>query len=162
PFRYPCIALDGTVTYVTTSGRCAPADAKGVTFATGEAQVVRFVDALGLDLAGTIFLPDSAVRYPALLHAYTARQRAYAAQKRTLDRTRASIVIEQRRLRRSHSRDKRAARRLHARTLRWQAAYKRWRTSFKCWQRTHRPPNKFPAIAMADGAQAARQTFYMY
>lgn len=64
PFRYPCIALDGSVKYRTDTGTCAPGDADGVTFLTGRARKVRVVDSLGWELAATIFLPREALNDP--------------------------------------------------------------------------------------------------
>jgi dienelactone hydrolase len=59
PFRYPCIALSGEVTYRTTSGACVAGD-RGAPFLTGEATKLRVVDQFGYELAATLFVPGEA------------------------------------------------------------------------------------------------------
>lgn len=59
PFRYPCIALDATVTYETVGGGCAPAGTAGARWRTGQARKLRIVDSFGLELAATLFVPDA-------------------------------------------------------------------------------------------------------
>jgi len=62
-FRYPCIAMDGTVTYRTASGGCVPGD-RSAPFLTGEATRLRVVDEFGYELAATLFVPGEARRAP--------------------------------------------------------------------------------------------------
>ena len=57
PFRYPCIALSGEVTYRTISGACVPDD-RHATFVTGDATRLRIVDEFGYELAATLFVPE--------------------------------------------------------------------------------------------------------
>jgi hypothetical protein len=60
PFRYPCIAISGEVTYRTTSGACVPGD-RPADFLTGQATRLRVVDQFGFALAATLFLPREAL-----------------------------------------------------------------------------------------------------
>ena len=60
PYRFPCIADDGSVTYRTTTGTCAPTGAAGVAFRSGEARRFKLVDARRLALTATLWLPDVA------------------------------------------------------------------------------------------------------
>jgi len=62
PFRYPCQFAEAGVAYRTTTGGCARPDQSGVTFRTGEAQRLRVIDARGLALTATLWLPDDALR----------------------------------------------------------------------------------------------------
>ena len=53
PFRFPCIAPTGDITYRMREGRCASHGP----FATGRATKLRIVDSMGWELAATLFLP---------------------------------------------------------------------------------------------------------
>ncbi len=55
-FPYPCIAQTGVVTYRTTTGTCAPPTAP-VAFALGQATRLHVVNARGLRLAVTLWVP---------------------------------------------------------------------------------------------------------
>jgi dienelactone hydrolase len=59
PFRYPCIAIGGEVTYRTRSGACVPGD-RTADFLTGRATRLRLVDEFGFALAATLFVPGVA------------------------------------------------------------------------------------------------------
>lgn len=72
-FPYPCIALDGKVTYETADGGCAPGDARSAEFRLGEARKLRIVDSVGYELAATLFLPDAALHLPARLDSWRRR-----------------------------------------------------------------------------------------
>lgn len=61
-FLYPCIFDDGSVTYETTTGECAPPGAPGVEFRRGLAQRFKLIDARGLALTATLWLPDIALQ----------------------------------------------------------------------------------------------------
>lgn len=89
PFRYPCIAMDGKVTYETTSGDCAATGA----FKTGSVQKIEIVDSRGLRLAARLWLPDGAADpdappRPAVVFApgFTSRQADYYAYAMTAAR----------------------------------------------------------------------------
>ncbi|MGH9137538.1 MAG: alpha/beta hydrolase family protein [Acidimicrobiales bacterium] len=59
-FLYPCIFEDSSVTYETTTGDCAAPGTPGVEFRRGLAQRFKLVDAFGLALTATLWLPDIA------------------------------------------------------------------------------------------------------
>ncbi len=61
-FLYPCIFDDGSVTYETTTGACAPAGTAGAVFRQGTAKRFRLIDARGLSLTATLWLPDVALQ----------------------------------------------------------------------------------------------------
>ncbi|MGH9243450.1 MAG: hypothetical protein ACRD29_03870 [Acidimicrobiales bacterium] len=60
-FLYPCIADDGSVTYETTTGVCAAPGTPDVEFRRGIAQRFKLIDARGLALTATLWLPDVAL-----------------------------------------------------------------------------------------------------
>lgn len=60
PFLYPCIFDDGSVTYETTTGDCAPIGTPGVDFRLGLAERFKLIDARGLALTATLWIPDVA------------------------------------------------------------------------------------------------------
>ncbi len=63
-FLYPCIAESGAVTYETTSGACAAPGVPNTTYRTGLAEQETIVDARGLALAATLWLPGAALNPP--------------------------------------------------------------------------------------------------
>jgi hypothetical protein len=60
PFRYPCIAISGEVTYRTADGSCVPGD-RSARFLTGQATRLQVVDQFGYALAATLFVPGDAL-----------------------------------------------------------------------------------------------------
>ncbi|WP_157514141.1 CocE/NonD family hydrolase [Nocardia concava] len=61
-FRYPCILPDDTVLYETRSGDCVSADTPGADFKLGQARKIQIVNARGLRLAATLWLPEDALQ----------------------------------------------------------------------------------------------------
>lgn len=51
-FRYPCMGMDGVVTYRTVDDTCAATDAPGAQFRTGEIRKVSIVDSRGVSARG--------------------------------------------------------------------------------------------------------------
>ncbi|MGH9137788.1 MAG: hypothetical protein ACRD0G_12175 [Acidimicrobiales bacterium] len=56
-FRYPCVAIDGAVTYETVAGDCVAGDTPGAEFQTGEVRRLYFIVGNGFRLSGTLFVP---------------------------------------------------------------------------------------------------------
>jgi hypothetical protein len=84
PFLYPCIGYDSAVTYRTTSGSCEPIGTPGAVFRRGMAERFKVVDAFGLALTSTLWLPDVALRpgahgFPGLvfINGHSVAQRSY-------------------------------------------------------------------------------------
>ena len=71
-FLYPCLGDDGTITYETTTGSCAAPGTPGATFKTGLAEQQTIVDARGLQLAATLWLPGTALARSATRHSFPA------------------------------------------------------------------------------------------
>jgi hypothetical protein len=69
-FLYPCIADSGAVTYEATTGACVPPGTANTTYRTGLAQQETIIDARGLALAATLWLPGTALD-PATARAHT-------------------------------------------------------------------------------------------
>lgn len=59
-FRYPCAMEDGRVLYETLIQGCVPADTPEADYKIGLAQEVKIVNARGLILDGTLWIPSSA------------------------------------------------------------------------------------------------------
>ncbi|MEX0874906.1 MAG: CocE/NonD family hydrolase [Actinomycetota bacterium] len=93
PFRYPCIAMDGKVTYETTSATCTPAADTSADFRFGQARKIEIVDSRGLLLAARIWLPHTAIDavappHPAVVFApgFMSRQADYYSYAMTAAR----------------------------------------------------------------------------
>jgi hypothetical protein len=61
-FLYPCLSDTGVTTYETTNGTCVAPGTPGVTFKEGLAQQESIINARGLKLAATLWLPAAALR----------------------------------------------------------------------------------------------------
>jgi hypothetical protein len=91
-FRYPCIGLDHTVKYRTTSGKCVPEGTPGAQYRTGEVRKLpRIVNSRGLRLATKVWLPHTGLRpgaakHPGVIFAdgNTSRQTDYYAYHQNL------------------------------------------------------------------------------
>ncbi len=59
-FRYPCADSDGSVEYETTTGNCEPPNQEGMSYRLGVAQEIKVVNARGLELDATLWVPGSA------------------------------------------------------------------------------------------------------
>ncbi|MBL1079429.1 hypothetical protein JK358_33990 [Nocardia sp. 2] len=60
-FRYPCTEHGDVVRYETRSGDCVSGDTPGADFKLGEARKIQIVNARGLRLAATLWLPEEAL-----------------------------------------------------------------------------------------------------